>query len=58
MKRNNPKRRGLTEQRHDSNRHYGAYIRDGKKEPSRVNPIFLQDHYGVKKEVQRGKINR
>lgn len=53
MKRHDPYKRGNTEQRLDNNRHYEAYIRDDKKGVGKVNPIFLKDHYGVKKEASK-----
>lgn len=49
MKRRDPKKRGLTEQRYDSQKIYGRYLYHAKKQAPNINPIFLQDHYGVKK---------
>ncbi len=45
-----PYRSSESEQRINSNRTYDRIIRDNEKCPSRINPVFLQDHYGVKKE--------
>ena len=42
MKRSTPNRRGKTEQRADSNRHYGTYIRDNQKGTSKINEIFTR----------------
>ncbi len=51
MKRHDPQKRELTEQRTDSQRHYGRYIADHQKGVSKINPIFLQDHYGIKEPI-------
>lgn len=48
MKRSTDNRKSISELRFDTNRHYGAYIRDNKKYPSRINPIFTEKpHYGL-----------
>lgn len=46
-----PGRKSEREQRIDSQRHYSTYIKRAQKEPSRINPIFLEKpHYGLESE--------
>jgi hypothetical protein len=46
MKRHNPLRRSLAEQRADSNSHYGTYI----KKPSKKSIFTEKPHYGLEVE--------
>lgn len=44
-----PERRSNGELRLNNQKTYNQY----EKKPSKVNPVFKEDHYGVKKEVKR-----
>jgi hypothetical protein len=44
-----PNRRSNGEFKLNSERAYNQIVIDNKKHASRVNPVFLEDHYGVKK---------
>lgn len=48
-----PERRSYGEFKQNTQRKYSALV----KMPSKINPIFLQDNYGIKKEGKHGKIN-
>ena len=43
-----PERRSHGEFKQTTQRKYGAIV----KSPSKINPIFLQDNYGIKKEIK------
>lgn len=44
-----PERRSHGEFKLNCQRTYNQIVKD--KQPSKINPIFLEDHYGIKKEV-------
>lgn len=44
-----PSRQSKGEQKMNSHKQYGKYI----KSPSYIAPVWLQDNYGVKKEVAK-----
>ena len=48
-----PYRTSGPEQRINCNRTYDRIIRENEKQPVRINPVFLQDHYGVKKGADK-----
>ena len=51
MKRKSETRRSYGEFKLNTQRKYGLI----EKTPSKINPIFLQDNYGIKKEEIKGE---
>ena len=43
--------RSPSESRQNSERRYGKYVSDAEKKPSKTKPVWLQDSYGIVKEV-------
>jgi len=43
-----PERRSYGEFKLNTQRKYGTMV----SKPSKINPIFLQDNYGIKKEIK------
>ena len=48
MKRKSENRRSYGEFKLNIQRKYGLMV----SKPSKINPIFLQDNYGIKKEIK------
>lgn len=52
-----PYRSSESEQRMNSNRTYDRIIRENEKQPFRINPVFKEDYYEVKKGVANDRSN-
>ena len=48
-----PNRRSSGEMRLNSQRKYNQIVKDAEKHPSKVNPVWLEDNYGVKEVVKK-----
>ena len=45
--------RSPSESRQNSERRYGKYVSDEMKHPSKINPVWLEDNYGVKEVAKK-----
>lgn len=48
-----PNRRSSGEMRLNSQRKYNQIVKDAEKHPSKINPVWLEDNYGVREVVKK-----